>query len=100
MTARPQHVLMTTDTVGGVWTFSLELCRALAGHGVRTTLMTMGRWPSRNQFAEAEPFATLVPTDYRLEWMPDCEEDLKRSGDMLLRLAQTRRPDVVHVNGY
>ena len=28
------RVLMTADAVGGVWTYALELARALAPHGV------------------------------------------------------------------
>ena len=27
----PARILMTTDTVGGVWTYSMDLCRALEG---------------------------------------------------------------------
>ena len=37
-----RRVLMTADTVGGVWTYALELARALAGFGVETTLAVMG----------------------------------------------------------
>ncbi|HYO60185.1 MAG TPA: glycosyltransferase family 1 protein, partial [Archangium sp.] len=33
---------MTADTVGGVWTYALELCRALAGDGVQVELATLG----------------------------------------------------------
>ena len=35
-------VLMTADTVGGVWTYALELAGALAPHGVTVALATMG----------------------------------------------------------
>ena len=35
-------ILMTTDTVGGVWTHALQLARGLAGHGMRIALATMG----------------------------------------------------------
>ena len=38
----PDHVLMTADTVGGVWTYALELARALAVFRTRTTLATLG----------------------------------------------------------
>jgi len=30
-----RSLLITSDAVGGVWTFSVELCRALAARGVR-----------------------------------------------------------------
>ena len=35
------RVLMTADTVGGVWTYALELAGALAPLGVDITLATM-----------------------------------------------------------
>ena len=30
----PRRVLMTADTVGGVWTYAIELARGLAERGV------------------------------------------------------------------
>src|SRR5436190_23853133 len=38
----PQRVLMTADTVGGVWTYALELARVLCEQEVEITLATMG----------------------------------------------------------
>jgi hypothetical protein len=34
----PRRVLMTTDAVGGVWTYSLELARGLSDVGVSAIL--------------------------------------------------------------
>ena len=42
-------VLMTTDTVGGVWVYSLELCKALESQGVEIYLAALGAWPSPAQ---------------------------------------------------
>src|SRR3954471_22999316 len=42
-------VLMSADAVGGVWSYSLELARALAPHGVEVVLATMGPLPSDSQ---------------------------------------------------
>ena len=36
------RVLMTTDAVGGVWSYSLELCRALKAHGYEVVLACLG----------------------------------------------------------
>ena len=46
------HVLMTTDAVGGVWTYSLTLARALGARGVGVTLAVVGPEPSAAQVAE------------------------------------------------
>ena len=36
------NVLMTADTVGGVWTYAVDLVRALVDHGCEITLAAMG----------------------------------------------------------
>jgi glycogen synthase len=98
----PGHVLMTADTVGGVWTYAVELCRELGRHGVNVTLFTMGRAPDEQQHRDIAQISnvSLIPTDFRLEWMRDCENDLVDSGELLLALEQKLKPDVIHVNGY
>lgn len=96
------HVLMTTDTVGGVWTYTTELCRGLARFGTHVSLLSMGGPPDDAQRRSISVLSnvTLIPTAYRLEWMPDCEDDLKRSGRLLLAVERMLRPDIVHINGY
>jgi glycogen(starch) synthase len=98
----PNKVLMTTDTLGGVWTFAMELCAQLGARGSEIMLLSMGRLPDEAQRAEADaiPNLQLVPTVHRLEWMQNCENDVVEAGNLLLRLALEFRPDVVHVNGY
>ena len=92
---------MTADAVGGVWTYALDLARALAPHGVHIALATMGRLPSPVQCAEAAAaLLTLFPSQFALEWMPDPWEEVSRAGDWLLDLAAQWRPDVIHLNGY
>ena len=47
------RILMTTDTVGGVWTYALELTRALQTHDVDVLLATMGPHPNSAQREQA-----------------------------------------------
>ncbi len=96
------RVLMTADTVGGVWTYCLELARALGPHGVEVTLATMGPLPADDQRADAEqvPGLRLFSSECRLEWMDDPWEDVARAGTWLLELEDRLRPDLVHLNGY
>jgi glycosyltransferase involved in cell wall biosynthesis len=93
---------MTADTLGGVWTYAIDLCRGLANYGVQVVMLSMGRLPDEHQSREAArlPNLTLVPTEYHLEWMSGCESDLARSGELLLALEQEFRPDIVHLNTY
>src|SRR3954452_21657778 len=97
-----RRVLMTTDTVGGVWTYALELCRALRRHRVEVALATMGAPLDASQAAEAAalPGLQIYESAYRLEWMREPWDDVDESGAWLLDLERQTAPDVVHLNGY
>ena len=98
----PRRILMTADTIGGVWTYALELAGGLALQGVEVALATMGRAPSEEQRRAAAqvPNLQLFESTFRLEWMEDPWDDLQRGGEWLLDLARRFRPDLVHLNGY
>ena len=98
----PKQVLMTADAVGGVWTYAMELCRALAERDVHVTLATMGPRPSDAQRQEGGSIRgfTLVEADYKLEWMEDPWQDVEAAGGWLLDLERRVKPDIVHLNGY
>lgn len=93
---------MTADTVGGVWTYALELARELGYHGVEVILATMGAKARPEQRAEVEQLGHvhLIESAYRLEWMENPWDDVDRAGDWLLTLEERFQPDVVHLNGY
>jgi glycogen(starch) synthase len=98
----PRRILMTADTVGGVWNYSLELARALRQCGIAVDLATMGgplNSAQRTQAALA-PNLRLFESAFKLEWMNEPWADVGRAGDWLLDLEHRTRPDVVHLNGY
>jgi glycogen synthase len=99
---KPNRILMTADTVGGVWTYALELTRSLEAYDVEVLLAVMGPRLSSAQREDAQniPNLNLFKSDYKLEWMPDCWADVKRAGDWLLHLESRLQPDLVHLNGY
>ncbi|HVU25819.1 MAG TPA: glycosyltransferase family 4 protein [Opitutus sp.] len=99
---RPQRVLMTADTVGGVWTYALDLCRGLERAGISVVLATMGPPPRPAQRAAAARLRrlVLVESTYRLEWMEDPWADVCAAGGWLLSLAKRHRVDLVHLNGF
>ncbi|MHB0858848.1 MAG: glycosyltransferase family 4 protein [Anaerolineae bacterium] len=96
------HILMTTDTVGGVWTYVVELARSLGPDQVHVSLAAMGGALSLEQRREAGRIGTLdvYESAFRLEWMEDPWRDVYQAGDWLLRLEEDLRPDLVHLNGY
>jgi glycogen(starch) synthase len=93
---------MTTDAVGGTWTYALELVNALAEHEVEVTLAVLGPAPDEGQRAElaASAVAHAHFGGYALEWMDDPWEDVGLAGEWLLRIADEAQPDLVHLNGY
>src|SRR4051812_44993023 len=100
--AKPMRILMTSDAVGGVWTYSLKLARTFAAFGIEIFLATMGTRPNVRQRADVDaiPNLTLLESDFRLEWMEDPWPDVDRAGEWLLELERQISPDIVHLNGY
>lgn len=95
-------VLMTADTFGGVWTFSMELAASLEKKGVQVFLATMGAPLNRQQLADTKniPGLEVFESGFRLEWMHDPWENVRLAGQWLLRLEGYVRPDIIHLNGY
>lgn len=96
------RVLMTTDTVGGVWTYALQLTSSLERHGVQVVLAAMGGPLSTTQREDAARLSNVqvFESTYKLEWMVDPWDDVVTSGEWLLDLEKLVRPDVVHLNSY
>lgn len=100
--AAVRRVLLTADTVGGVWTYAVELARALNHGGVAVELATMGAalTPAQRAAAAALPHTRVHESTWRLEWMEEPWDDIDRAGEWLLEIAARTRPDVVHLNQY
>ncbi|WP_398466582.1 glycosyltransferase family 4 protein [Tardiphaga sp.] len=101
MTLAPgARILMTTDAVGGVWTFAVALARALAERGMEVLLVSMGPRPSQAQRAMLGGGVALTETDLALEWQDPAGADMKRAEAELRRIVHRFRPDIIHCNGY
>jgi glycosyltransferase involved in cell wall biosynthesis len=98
----PRRILMTCDTVGGVWRYALDLSRSLCARGHSVALAAMGPPPARSQQMEAASVdgLTLHSRACKLVWMDDPWHDLDEAGEWLLRLAGQIRPDIVHANDF
>lgn len=99
---KPRRVLMSVDTIGGVWTYAIDLARGLGERGIEVVIAAMGAELSESQRAAAASLTTMVLADrpFKLEWMQDPWEDIRRAGDWLLDLESTYRPDVIHLNHF
>jgi glycogen synthase len=94
------HVLVTADTMSGVWTYTRELVTGLVTRGVRVTLVSFGEIPLPQQISWMENLHGLEyrPTAFRLDWMQEGEQDLRDSSAYLTTLVKELKPDVLHLN--
>lgn len=95
-------ILMTTDTVGGVWNYALELARELSHCNHSVLLASMGPLPTPIQRAEAAAIRNLhlYSRPYKLEWMHEPWADVLDAGQWLLELAYEAKPELIHLNNY
>jgi glycosyltransferase involved in cell wall biosynthesis len=93
---------MTADSIGGVWTYALDLSQALSHRGVEVVLAVMGRPLTREQQRDAASISTLTVREkpYKLEWMDEPWVDVDQACRWLLELERDCAPDVVQLNGY
>ena len=96
------HVLVTSDTLSGTWTYTRELVTGLVTRGVQVTLVSFGEIPLPEQTTWMETLHGLDyrPTAFRLEWMQEAEQDLPDSSAFLAALVRELQPDVLHLNQF
>ncbi len=98
-----RRVLMTADTLGGVFTYALDLACGLGAKGIEVALLTMGARLGPAQRARVHQVGSTVQvyqSEYKLEWMDEPWNDLKRAADWLLAKEDEIQPDIVHLNQY
>lgn len=96
----PRHVLLTTDAVGGVWTYALDLAGGLRARGTAVTLAVLGPAPdaAQREAAAAIDGLKLVETGLPLDWIEDDPHRLAAAGRSLAALAAAAGADLVHLN--
>ena len=91
------RLLLVTDAVGGVWTYSVELARALGPMGVEAVLGVTGPAPDASQ-REGIGDIRLIDTGLPLEWLATGPDQMKRAAEELARIAARERADVVQTS--
>lgn len=96
------RVLMTADTVGGVFSYAAELAGALRPLGIDVALATTGRALTADQRRELRRARVdaVFESAWKLEWMEDPWDDVARTQEWLLGVAGRVRPDALHLNEY
>lgn len=97
------RVLLTTDTVGGVWTFTRELAEVLLRDGHDVALASFGRERSTHQQTWCEDVRAkfsgrfFAPaSNAPLEWMQRNEFTFSLGERLLLDLCERFAPDILH----
>ena len=101
------RLLITTDTVGGVWTYTKELTEGMLARDHSVMLVSFGREPSPDQRAwvrRIEAHAThafrYLATRHPLEWMQLNSSCYSAAEPVLLQLIRSWRPDILHLNQF
>jgi glycosyltransferase involved in cell wall biosynthesis len=91
------RVLMTVDAVGGVWTYALDLARALRPLGIETVLAVLGPPPSDAQ-RDAAKGVRLIETGLALDWLAPDEGAARETARAVAALAEREGVDLVQIN--
>lgn len=101
------RVLLTTDTIGGVWTFTKELVAGLLQQGNEIALVSFGGSPSPEQARWCSAMRTEYDSTFRfdsstapLEWMRANEWAYSDGEPLLLRVAEAFSPQILHSNQF
>ena len=92
-----RRLLLATDAVGGVWTYSIELARGLRDLGVEVLIASMGPSPTAVQLCEADGLRVLA-TSLPLDWLAERPQEVHVARVALARLAHSEQVDVVQLH--
>jgi glycosyltransferase involved in cell wall biosynthesis len=95
-----RKLLLTTDAVGGVWTYSMDLARGLSEMGFDIVLAVLGPPPGaeRQAAAHAVPRLDLVLTGLPLDWMANSRAEIDASSRAIAQLADDAGADVIQLH--
>jgi glycogen(starch) synthase len=101
------RLLMTTDTVGGVWTYTTSIIPELLAKGVAVALVSIGREPLPAQIAWLKQMAQCWGEAFRwegceapLEWMESNQWAYASAEPLLLRVADEFHAELLHSNQF
>lgn len=95
-------ILMTADTAGGVWHYSIDLAACLLKANVQVVLAAMGPKPTEAQRADVRRCRGIrfYNKTCKLEWMDNPWTDVEKAGQWLMKIYEKEKPDLIHFNNY
>ena len=94
------RVMMTADTAGSVWQYSVDLARGLSRLGIETVIALLGPPPGERQRARAAqvPGLRLVETGASMEGIGGDGVGLSQAAHAVARIADDHAVDLVQLN--
>jgi len=90
------RLLLATDAVGGMWTYTAELARALPALGIEPVIAVLGPPPGRDRRREVTGIR-LIETGLPLDWTAQRVEDVCEATAGIAALAEKEDADLVQV---
>jgi|SRR5579862_636675 len=94
------RILITADTLGGVWIYTRELVTGLVQRGHFVILASFGKLPREDQLGWLRSFPATSfqyhASEFPLEWMQDSAAGLAASVQFLESLIDETKPDILH----
>ena len=96
----PARVLLTTDAVGGIWQYTMQLARALSRRRVEVEIAVVGPGAVANQRETATALrgVRLHETGLPLDWTAVAPDALDLASRSLAELAQRLSVDIVQLH--
>jgi glycogen synthase len=91
------RILLSADTVGGVWDYSVTMAEGLLERGHSVLLAVLGS-PESVEGRTIPPGVEVTCGNFRLEWMPGADADLRRGAEWLAAQGRGWGADLVHLN--
>jgi glycosyltransferase involved in cell wall biosynthesis len=91
------RILLTTDTLGGVWDHTVTLACELNTMGHEVLVAAVGEVRDE-RLAHLPAGVQVTSRNYKLEWMAGAAEDVRAAAEWLRGLAEVWSADVVHLN--
>lgn len=97
-----KKILITTDNVGTIWNYTMELIAGLEKEGYEITLAVINKSINEERKKQISCFKNIriYYGNYKSEWMEDPWEDVDEAGEWLLNIRDEFHPDIVHLNNY
>jgi glycosyltransferase involved in cell wall biosynthesis len=93
----PRRILLTTDAVGGVWRYTLDLARAWQARGIAVLIAVLGPPPDAARLEEAGGLA-LISTCLPLDWTAPDERAVREAAEAIAALARAHEAHSLHLH--